>query len=281
FDLFCSKFYPGHPLGRPILGTPKTLAKFKNGAVESYYDEIYRPNNFVLAAAGNVEHEQIIDLARSYFGHLKPRKSPLKSSTPKPVTSVLCRHKAELEQSHIVIGAPSPSLVGKDIYTANLLSVILGGGMSSRLFQSIREDLGLAYTVFAGINPFRDCGYLTVYAGTSTDRLDKTIEATMAELRRIKTEPISEEELQRNKDQLKASVRLNLESSSSRMSALASNEMNFGRFISPDEVIAEIETVTVKGLHKLANKIFQPDKLSVTVLGNLKGFKLKRSQLAC
>lgn len=281
FDLFCSKFYPKHSLGRPILGTPRTLAKFQNGAVESYYGETYCPNNFVLAAAGNLEHEQIIDLAKNYFGHLKPRKSLLKSLAPQPATSVLCRHKAELEQSHIVIGAPSPSLVSKDLYTSNLLSVILGGGMSSRLFQSIREEMGLAYTVFASINPFRDCGYLTIYAGTATDQLDKTIEATMAELRKIKTEPISEEELQRNKDQLKASVRLNLESASSRMSALASNEMNFGRHISPDEVIAEIEAVTVKGLQRLANEIFQPGKLAVTVLGNLDGFKLKRSQLVC
>ncbi|MDX2040004.1 MAG: pitrilysin family protein [Acidobacteriota bacterium] len=281
FDLFCENFYPQHSLGRPILGTPKTLAKFKNGVVESYYDEIYRPDNLVIAAAGNIEHKQILDLARSYFGKLKRRQSPLKSSKPKAMASIVRRHKAELEQSHIVIGTQSPSLVSDEIYTANLLSVILGGGMSSRLFQSIREELGLAYTVFAGINPFRDCGYLTIYAGTSTEQLEKTIAATMAELARIKSEPISEEELQRNKDQLRASVRLNLESASSRMSALAQHEMNFGRFISPDEVIAEIEAVTAKGIQQMARRIFQTEKFAVTVLGNLKGFKMNRSQLAC
>lgn len=281
FDLFCSNFYPKHPLGRPILGTPKTLSRFKDGVVENYYNEIYCPNNLVIAAAGNVEHKQMLKFAKQYFGHLQPQRARLASSTPRPLASLRLRHKAELEQSHLVTGVPCPSLVSKDLYTANLLSVILGGGMSSRLFQSIREELGLAYTVFASINPFRDCGYLTIYAGTSTDRLEKTIEATMAELRRIKSEPISDEELQRNKEQLKASVRLNLESSVSRMSALASNEMNFGRFISPDEVISEIEAVTTKGLQTLAKKIFQPDKLALTLLGNLKGFKLKRAQLAC
>ncbi len=281
FDLFCSNFYPKHPLGRPILGTPKTLSRFKDGVVENYYNEIYCPNNLVIASAGNVEHQQMLKFAKQYFGKLQPQRKRLTSSTPRPLASLRLRHKAELEQSHLVIGVPCPSLVSKDLYTANLLSVILGGGMSSRLFQSIREELGLAYTVFASINPFRDCGYLTIYAGTSTDRLEKTIEATMAELRKIKTEPISDEELQRNKEQLKASVRLNLESSVSRMSALASNEMNFGRFISPDEVISEIEAVTTKGLQTLARKIFQPDKLAVTLLGNLKGFKLKRAQLAC
>lgn len=281
FDLFCESFYPQHPLGRPILGTPKTLAKFKNGVVENYYDEIYRPDNLVIAAAGNIEHSQILELAKTYFGHLKRSQTPLKSSKPKPTASIVRRHKAELEQSHIVIGVPSPALVSDDIYTANLLSVILGGGMSSRLFQSIREEHSLAYTVFAGINPFRDCGYLTIYAGTSTEQLEKTIAATMVELRRIKSEPVSEEELQRNKDQLKASVRLNLESASSRMSALAQHEMNFGRFISPDEVIAEIEAVTPKGLQQMAKRLFQTDKFAVTVLGNLKGFHLKRSQLEC
>lgn len=281
FDIFCENFYPQHPLGRTILGTEETLATFKDGAVESYYDQIYRPDNFVLAAAGNCEHEQIIEMARQYFGHLEPRRTPLASSTPQSFAPITLRHKAELEQSHVVIGTPSVSLVSDKLYTANLLSVILGGGMSSRLFQSIREELSLAYSVLAGITPFKDCGYLTIYAGTSTDQIEETIEATMAELRRVKQEPIGEEELQLNKDQLKAVVRLNLESSSSRMSALAQQEMNFGRFISPDEVIAKIEAVTTQGMQQMAGEIFQTDKLSVTVLGDLEGFTLDRSQLTC
>lgn len=281
FDLFCENFYPQHPLGRTILGTAETLATFKDGIVEEYYDQMYRPDNFVLAAAGSFEHEEIIDLAQKYFGHLNPGPSPLAPSTPQPSSPITLRHKAELEQSHIVIGAPCASLVSNDFYTANLLSVILGGGASSRLFQSIREEHGLAYTVFSSINPFKDCGYLTIYAGTSTDQLEPTLKATMAELRRIKQEPVSEEELQLNKDQLKAAVRLNLESASSRMSALAANEMNFGRFISPDEVIEEIDAVTATEVHRMAHEIFHTDKLSVTVLGDLKGFKLKRAQLAC
>jgi predicted Zn-dependent peptidase len=281
FDLFCEKFYPQHPLGRTILGTAETLAGFKDGVVESYYDQIYRPDNFVLAAAGNFEHEEIISYAQNYFGHLNPRQLPLAASTPQPSSPITLRSKADLEQSHMVIGAPCASLVSDDFYTANLLSVILGGGASSRLFQSIREERGLAYTVFSSVNPFKDCGYLTIYAGTSTGQLEPTLKATMAELQRIKKEPVSDAELQLNKDQLKAAVRLNLESASARMSALAANEMNFGRFISPDEVLADIEAVTAEGLHRMANDVFQSEKLSVTALGNLKGFKLKRSQLAC
>jgi predicted Zn-dependent peptidase len=122
---------------------------------------------------------------------------------------------------------------------------------------------------------------MMIYAGTSTDKIEETIEATMAELRRIKQEPVKEEELQLNKDQLKAAVRLNLESSSSRMSALAQQEMTFGRFISPDEVIAKIEAVTIEGMQQMAGEIFQTGKLSVMVLGDLEGFTLDRDQLAC
>lgn len=281
FDLFCEKLYPGHPLGRSILGTAETLGTFKVRLVRSYYGEIFRPDNFVVAAAGNFDHQDIIDLATEYFGQLHPGHTPLDSSTPIPVADLTLRHKAELEQSHIVIGAPCPSLVSEDYYTASLLSVILGGGMSSRLFQSIREELGLAYTVFAGINSYKDCGHLTIYAGTSTDKLEETIQRTLMEIRQIKTELVSDEELQRNKDQLKAAVRLNLESASSRMSSLAQYEMNYGCFISPDEIIGEIESVTSEGIQRLANEIFHSEQLGVIALGDLKGFKIDRSQLQC
>jgi len=281
FDLFCEKLYPEHPLGRPILGTAETLDNFKGEFVSGYYQEIFRPDNFVIAAAGNFEHEQIIDLAQRYFGDLQPGQSPLISSTPVAAAELTVRHKAELEQSHIVVGAPCPSLVSDDFYTATLLRVILGACMSSRLFQSIRAAHALAYTVFASINPFKDCAYLTIYAGTSPDQLEETLETTMMQVQQIKTDPVSEEELQRNKDQLKAVVRLNLESTSSRMSSLAQQEMNYGCFISPDQVIGEIESVTAEGLHRIANEIFQNDKLAVTLLGDLEDLEFDRSQLQC
>jgi predicted Zn-dependent peptidase len=281
FDIFCEHFYPDHPLGRPILGTERSLATFKGKKVWAYYDAIYRPDNFVFAAAGNLDHEQLVELASEYFSGLKLRKSKLQSSAPEAASPLVLRHKAELEQSHLLIGAPSPSLVSQDRYAANILSVILGGGMSSRLFQSIREDKGLVYTVFSAITPFKDCGYLNIYAATSTGQLRATIEATVAELRRIKEEPVGAEELERNKDQLKASLMLNLESTSSRMSALAHQEMVFGRFISPDEIVAGVDAVTVEDIERLANGIFEPEALAVTVLGNIDGFTLDRSQLQC
>ncbi len=285
FDIFCENFYPEHALGRAILGVESSLATFKREQVQAWYDEIYRPENFVLAAAGNLDHEELIGMVNQYFGELKPSGSDLVSRAPIPSAPVTLRHKAELEQSHLLIGAPCPSLVSEDRYAANILSVILGGGMSSRLFQSIREEKGLVYTVYSTIMAFNDCGYLNIYAATSTDQLGDTIDGVMEEVRRIKTESISEEELGRNKDQLKASLMLNLESTSSRMSALAQDEMNFGRFISPDEVIERIDAVTAEDILRLAGEIFRPEAIAATALGDLAGesgqFTLDRSHLQC
>jgi predicted Zn-dependent peptidase len=281
FDIFTENFYPDHPLGRPILGTPESLVTFKPDAVRSYYDELYSPQNLVVAAAGNLEHDQLIDLANTYFAHVRPRDSQLIFKPPIAASPIILRHKSELEQSHLVIGSQCPSSVSEDRYTTTILSVILGGGMSSRLFQAIREERGLAYTIFASANPFSDCGYMSIYAAASTEQLDETVAATMEELSKIKSELVEEEELERNKDQLKASLMLNLESTSSRMSSLAQQEMTLGRFILPDEIILNVDAVTAQDVRRVANEMFKPEELAVTVLGDLDGFTIDRSRLQC
>jgi len=285
FDIFCENFYRDHALGRPILGVEESLATFNRADVQAWYDEIYRPDNFVLAAAGNLDHRELIEMAGAQFGGLKPRGSQLVSPTPTCSAPVVMSHKAGLEQSHLVIGAPCPSIISEDRYVAGILSAILGAGMSSRLFQSIREEKGLVYTVFSSVMAFKDCGYLDIYAATSTDQLGETIDAIMEELRRIKAKAVSEEELRRNKDQLKASLMLNLESTSSRMSALAQQEMNFGRFISPDEIIEGVDAVTADEIGRLANEIFRAEAIAATVLGDLTGesgpFTLDHAHLLC
>ncbi len=281
FDLFCERFYPDHPLGRSILGTPKSLETFKPKKVRAWYDEICRPDNFIIAAAGNLEHAELLDLAGRYLGDLKPRGTEMPATVPQTSAPILLRERAELEQSHLVIGAPCPSLLSEDRYAVHLLAAILGGGMSSRLFQSVREDLGLVYAIYASVTPFRDCGYLNIYAGTSTEQLEETIAATMKELRRIKRKGVPADELQRNQDQLKASLMLNLESSSSRMSSLGQQEMNFGCFVSPDEILARIDAVTTEDILRLADEIFQTNAMAAVLLGPLGDFNLDRSQLAC
>ncbi|MFN7946422.1 MAG: pitrilysin family protein [Blastocatellia bacterium] len=281
FEIFSEKFYPDHALGRPILGTPQTLSSFIGHQVREHYEQHYRPDNFVLAAAGNVTHEAMAELAERYFGGLEAGHAAPVSPAPRTQPHITLRHKKDLEQAHLVIGAPCPSLSSDDRYIAYLMSTILGGGMSSRLFQSVREDRGLVYTIYAATNAYRDCGNLDIYAGASKENLSRTIDATMAELRRLKREAVSREELERNKEQLKAGLILNLESTSSRMSSLAQQEITFGEFISQDEVIEQVNAVTVEDVQRLAQEMFQPEMLAVTLLGNIRGFKLQRDQLEC
>lgn len=281
FEIFSEKFYPDHALGRPILGTPQTLSNFIGDQVRLHYAQHYRPDNLVLAAAGNIAHEAMVELAAQHFGGLEAGHAAPASPAPRPQPHITLRHKKNLEQAHLVIGVPCPSLSSDDRYVAYLMSTILGGGMSSRLFQSVREDRGLVYTIYAATNAYKDCGNLDIYAGASKEHLSRTIDATMAELRRLKREAVSREELERNKEQLKAGLILNLESTSSRMSSLAQQEITFGEFVSQDEVIAQVNAVTVEDVQRLAQAMFQPEAIAVTLLGNIRGFKLQRDQLEC
>mgnify|MGYP002403283380 CR=1 FL=1 len=158
---------------------------------------------------------------------------------------------------------------------------MLGGGMSSRLFQTIREERGLAYSIYSETNPFRDSGMLAIYAGTSAERTLEVIQLTVAELCRLKADPVPDAELKRAKDQLKSNIVLGLESSSSRMSNLARQEMYFGRFFSVDEIVAEVNAITPADVQILAQDLFRPDAIALTVLGNLGDLTIDRAALTC
>lgn len=284
FDIFTENLYPEDALGRSIIGTRESITTFSSDLAWPYYREIFTPDNMVLAAAGNLSHQQLMELAEQHFGHLVAggdRSGLAGGGMPRAVPSITLRHKDELEQSHLVIGTPCASAVSDERYICHLLSVILGGGMSSRLFQTVREERGLVYTIYAAVNPFVDCGNLNIYAATSSERLAETIEVTLGEIRRLRKFEVEEAELRRNKEQLKATLMLNLESTSARMSSLAQLEMTFGRNMTPEEVIAAVDAVTVADVHRMAVEIFEPDQLSVTVLGELNDFSLERSDLEC
>jgi predicted Zn-dependent peptidase len=161
------------------------------------------------------------------------------------------------------------------------LNTVLGGGMSSRLFQNIREQQGLAYAVFSELSPYRDTGCLSIYAGTSIESAGKVVESIIKEFRQLKEDGVSDEELQRAKDHLKGSLMLSLESTSSRMSNLARQEMYFGRFFTLDELVESIEQVTAGHVQQIAQKFFDPKQIALTVLGNLDGFRIGREDLVC
>jgi len=179
------------------------------------------------------------------------------------------------------LGVPAPPVNDRRRYGVYLLNTILGGGMSSRLFQTIREDQGLAYSIFSEMNPFRDTGSLCVYAGTSVDKTRLVLELTLKELRRLKDETVAEAELKRAKDQLKSNMVIGLESSGSRMSNLARQQMYFGRFFGVDEMMEEIDAVGREEVQELARELFQPEAMALTLLGNLGAMKIERGDLAC
>src|SRR6266576_3841507 len=280
-EIFTQSFWKDHALGKPILGTRDTVKRFERSAVSQHYGSRFAPGNLIVAAAGNLDHKTFVDLVAKHFEHMKPVSNGYHSPAPKTFARINMRNKKSLEQVQICIGVPSHPIAHERRYASYVLNTLLGGGMSSRLFQNIRERQGLAYAIYSDLNPYRDTGCMGVYAGTSRESATKVVESVIAEFRNLKSAPIPEEELRRAKDQLKGSLMLSLESSTARMSNLARQEMYFDRFYGLDELIEKIEAVTAAELEELAKFFFQTGNIAVTVLGNLNGLKLTRDQLVC
>jgi predicted Zn-dependent peptidase len=280
-EIFTQNFWKDHPLGKPILGTKETVRNFEQQMLIDYYRGFFYPGNMIISAAGSLSHERFVDVVRQKFEGLTPKQNGFKQVPPQTFSKIVTRNKKSLEQVQICMGVPSPHISHEGRYVAYVLNTLLGGGMSSRLFQNIRENQGLCYAIYSDLNAYRDTGCLSVCAGTSQEWASKVVESVVGEFRNLKVEEVSPEELNRAKAQLKGSLMLSLESSTSRMSNLARQEMYFDRFFSLDEIIERIESVTVDQLQSIANELFQPEKIAVTVLGNLDGLKITPDQLAC
>jgi predicted Zn-dependent peptidase len=279
-ELLYHNFWSGHPLGRSIIGTPETVVGFSREALVEDHARWYAPKNIVVTSAGHVEHDLIVDLVSKEFAALAPGIEAPKAVAPQPHGAFASQSKHELEQVHICVAVPSVRIADDRRYAVAVLNTILGGGMSSRLFQNIRERQGLAYAVFSEVNPYSDAGMLSVYAGTSLESAEKVLGLITGELRLLKNDPVSAEELRRAKDHLKGSMILSLESTGARMSNLARAEMYFGHFFSQDELLAAIEAVTREEVLAAANEFFRADQVAATVVGNLDGFQLRCEQLA-
>jgi len=280
-EIFTQNFWKDHPLGKPILGTKDTVKRFDREPVADFYAQRFSPGNVTICAAGHLKHREFVDLVAKHFQHMKPVKNCFHSSQPKIVPRIIMRNKKALEQVQICIGVPSHPIAHEQRHASYILNTLLGGGMSSRLFQNIRERQGLAYAIYSDLSPYRDTGCLSVYAGTSRESASKVVQSVVSEFRKLKQERVPEDELRRAKDQLKGSLMLSLESSTARMSNLARQEMYFDRFYGLDELIQKIEDVKAEDLQRLANEFFQTNSIAVTVLGNLNGLKLNRDQLTC
>jgi predicted Zn-dependent peptidase len=277
-ELFTQGFWENHALGRPILGTRETVESFNTDLLRSYFSNAYTPKNLIISAVGNIEHARVRELVEEKFGSMVQLGEPLKDDAPRVVPKTLIRNK-ELEQSHLCVGVDSYPQKHEDRYSSYVLNTLLGGSMSSRLFQNVREKRGLAYAVFSGLSAYRDAGSFTVYAGCSNEAVGEVIDLVVEELRTVKKTPVPHAELQRSKDHLKGSLMLSLESTSSRMSHLARQEIYFDRQFGLDETLQGIEYVTAADVQRVAADLFRNGSLSATVLGNVNGLKIPAERL--
>ena len=280
-EIFTQNFWKDHPLGRPILGTRDTVRRFERPPVLDFYSQRFSPGNVIITAAGHLNHERFVELVTKYFQRMKPVSNGFHSSPPTIVPRIVLRNKKSLEQVQICVGVPSYPITHEKRHSSYILNTLLGGGMSSRLFQNIRERQGLAYAVFSELSPYRDTGCLSIYAGTSVESARKVVESITKEFRQLKDEVIADEELRRAKDHLKGSLMLSLESTASRMSNLARQEMYFGHFFSLDALVESIEAVTADDVQRIARTFFDSKQIALTILGNLENFKIGREDLVC
>ncbi len=279
-EIFSSNFWKGHPLGKPILGTKDTVQKFHSEMLREYWQRFYSPSNILITAAGNLDHERIVQLVDERFSGLAANDGLPPETPPKPHARLVFKNKRSLEQVHVYLGTPAYSLPHDSRFVCYVLNTVLGGGMSSRLFQNIREKQGLAYSVYSELNMYRDAGCLAVSAATSSESARKVVFSVLQELRQLQEEKIGPDELRRAKDHLKGSFMLGLESTSSRMGNLARQEMYFRRFFTLDEMLESIEAVTADQVQSIAGEFFNPDQIALTMLGRLNGLKMTRDDLA-
>jgi predicted Zn-dependent peptidase len=280
-ELFTQSFWKDHPLGKPILGTAKTVARIGQEQLFAYHGDRFHGGNIVFSAAGNLEHDAFVEEVAGKFSALAGGETLHEQGAPKASARIILRNKKSLEQVQICLGVPAPPITDENRYATLILNTVLGGGMSSRLFQTIREERGMVYSIYSDLSPLRDTGTLCVFAGTAAGKAVEVVDLILAEFRKLKETLLPAEELSRAKDQLKGNILLGLESSNSRMANLARQEMYFHKFFTAEEVIARIEAVDAAEVQTMARKLFDPERIAVTLLGRLDGVKLGRARLAC
>lgn len=276
-DLHTANVWSGNPIGRPILGEVKIIQSISRRKIMDYLGRKYLPERIVISVAGRFNRSALIrQLNRAFrtFGRASDRGSyrsppyPHRGHPQSPVADgrLVIRRK-KLEQAHLCLGLPGLPLTHTDRYGLYALNTLLGGGMSSRLFQEVREKRGLVYSIYSHFAGFKDAGMLTVYAASSPKVVRQVLNVTIRELRRLRERGVQSDELRRAVDQIKGGVLLSLESTNSRMSRLAKDEIFFGRFFTLEETLSEINKVSKRQIQRLSDLLLDTQKLSLTVLG--------------
>ena len=276
-ELFVQNFWEGHPLGKPILGVKESVEGLTRESLKDYFEGTYTAPNLVIAAAGNLEHESLRDLVGDLFSGVPVGGEPREDFLPTVVPRIVTKTK-DLEQAHICLGTVGYPQDHPDRYVGYVLNTVLGGAMSARLFQNVREKRGLAYAIFSGISAYRDAGSLMVYVGCGSETVDEVLDLVVTELRGMK-QPVPEAELRRAKDHLKGSLMLSLENTSSRMSNLARQEIYFDHQFSMDDALKSIEAVTIDAVQRVAKDLFGRGALAVTVLGPQSDLDVSKQRL--
>jgi predicted Zn-dependent peptidase len=272
-DLFALKFWHGHPLALPIFGSVETVNRIDRELLTTFMAERYRAGRVFIAAAGQLDHQRLVDHCESLFARIAGDGRG-ETIAPPPEHQTVLVHQKELEQAHICLGGPGLSQLSDLRYASYVLNTALGGGMSSRLFQEVREKRGRVYSIYSFMSSYADCGYFAIYAGTNPEWVDEVIEVTLEELRKVARDGISPAELARAKSQMKGNMLLGMESTDSRMNRLARNEIYFSRDISLAELAEKIDAVSADQVVELASSWFRPERMALVVLGDLGGRKL-------
>jgi predicted Zn-dependent peptidase len=266
-DLHMAQTLSGHPLGRPILGQAAVIRTLRRERLLQFVHTHYHPAETVISVAGNFSMKELVHVMNRSFGNFTKPQRPRHNRWPSEIHAALhTRHKA-LQQTHLCLGLKGLQLDHKDRYALYALNAAVGGSVSSRLFQEIREKRGLAYSIYSYASSYSDTGTLTIYAATRPREAARVVELVRREMTRLYRRGINQKELQRVKDQIKGGLMLSVESTQSRMGKLAKDELYHGRYLSLEEMTTEIDRVSGDQILRLAHELFHSDSLSVTALG--------------
>ncbi len=279
-DFFAETLLDRHPLGQPTIGRAETVKALNRERILDLRERLYTPDNLIVSLAGNLEHNRVLEQLKPLFSGLKGKR-PIEAEVKPEISTKIAIKNKQTEQVHLCLGTRGSSHLDEDRYVFAVMENILGGGMSSRLFQEIREKRGLAYAIFSYNTAFRNLGIFAVYAGTSHGNIEQVLELILKEFRSVKKEGVKKEELERAKEHLKGSLVLGLESSSSRMSWLARSEFYYRKVMTVDEVFGKIDRVSQDDIVRLANTYLRSEDLNLAAIGDFSEKEFPIKEVKC
>jgi predicted Zn-dependent peptidase len=268
-ELFSNLFYKNHPLGLPVLGTVESISSIDREGMIDHMKRFYSPDRIIITAAGDIEHEKIVNFFKPLFQSIEPVTDRPANRPPGNDSNILCLQR-NLEQTHICMGGRAPSLSNNLRFASALLNTILGGNMSSRLFQEIREKRGLAYSIYSFLSAYMDCGILGVCLGTDPQEVNNVLKVVNREIVKIQNGEVSQKDLDAAREHLIGGILIGSESTDARMMRLAKNEFIFGRYIEYEELVADLEKVTIDEIITCARDAFSSGSVTITTLGPFK-----------